>query len=196
MPTSLLAGVDAPWAPAILPLVVAATACTAAVPATIWLARRTGAMAMPDGDRHLHPQPTPRLGGLAMVAGFALALAAALTQRGIRLVTGGTDNHLMLIDLRPHGLRGKEVQAAFDEVGITLNKNAFRGHGGTPFNPNGLRLGTPTVTTRGMGPAEMVEIAGLIAELLEGLDDTALRASVRTRSLALCRRFPLAYRGA
>jgi UDP-GlcNAc:undecaprenyl-phosphate GlcNAc-1-phosphate transferase len=75
MPTSLLAGVDAPWAPAILPLVVAATVCTATVPATIWLARRTGAMAMPDGDRHLHPHPTPRLGGLAMVAGFALALA-------------------------------------------------------------------------------------------------------------------------
>jgi glycine hydroxymethyltransferase len=126
----------------------------------------------------------------------ARALAAALTQRGISLVTGGTDNHLMLIDLRPHGLRGKEVQAAFDEVGITLNKNAFRGHGGTPFNPNGLRLGTPTVTTRDMGPAEMVEIAELIAEMLEGLDDMALRASVRARSLALCRRFPLAYRGA
>ncbi|HEY6378466.1 MAG TPA: serine hydroxymethyltransferase [Candidatus Dormibacteraeota bacterium] len=126
----------------------------------------------------------------------ARALAAALTHRGISLVTGGTDNHLMLIDLRPHGRRGKEVQAAFDEVGITLNKNAFRGHGGTPFNPNGLRLGTPTVTTRGMGPAEMVEIAGLIAEMLEGLDDMALRTSVRARSLALCQRFPLAYRGA
>jgi glycine hydroxymethyltransferase len=126
----------------------------------------------------------------------ARALAAGLTQRGISLVTGGTDNHLMLIDLRPHGLRGKEVQAAFDEVGITLNKNAFRGHGGTPFNPNGLRLGTPTVTTRDMGPAEMVEIAELIAEMLEGIEDMPLRASVRARSLALCRRFPLVYRGA
>lgn len=126
----------------------------------------------------------------------ARALAEALTRRGVTLVTGGTDNHLMLIDLRPHGLRGKETQAAFDEVGITLNKNAFRGHGGTPFNPNGLRLGTPTVTTRGMGEAEMDEIAELIAMMLGGLGEEAVRASVRKRSLALCRRFPLAYRGA
>ncbi len=126
----------------------------------------------------------------------ARALAGGLTRRGVSLVTGGTDNHLMLIDLRPHGLRGKETQAAFDAVGITLNKNAFRGHGGTPFNPNGLRLGTPTVTTRGMGTDEMDEIADLIAAMLGGLGDAAVHARVRERTLALTARFPLAYRGA
>jgi glycine hydroxymethyltransferase len=124
----------------------------------------------------------------------AEALAQGLSSRGVTLVTGGTDNHLMLIDLRPHGLRGKETQAAFDEVGITLNKNAFRGHGGTPFNPNGLRLGTPTVTTRGMGPAEMDEIAGMISDMLGNIDDLTTRELVRERSLTLCRRFPLPYR--
>jgi glycine hydroxymethyltransferase len=126
----------------------------------------------------------------------ARALAAGLTTRGVTLVTGGTDNHLMLIDLRPFNLKGKEAQAAFDEVGITLNKNAFRGHGGSPFNPNGLRLGTPTVTTRGMREREMDEIADLIATMLGGIDDPTARSQVRERSLTLCRRFPLAYRGA
>jgi glycine hydroxymethyltransferase len=126
----------------------------------------------------------------------ARALAAGLTARGVTLVTGGTDNHLMLIDLRPFNLKGKEAQAAFDEVGITLNKNTFRGHGGTPFNPNGLRLGTPTVTTRGMRESEMDEIADLIATMLGGIDDPTTRSQVRERSLNLCRRFPLAYRGA
>ena len=125
----------------------------------------------------------------------AKALAAGLTSRGVTLVTGGTDNHLMLIDLRPFSLRGRETQDAFDEVGITLNKNTFRGHGGTPFNPNGLRLGTPTVTTRDMREPEMDEIADLIATMLRGIDDPAVRGQVRERSLTLCRRFPLQYRG-
>ncbi len=69
----------------------------------------------------------------------------------------------MVIDLRPTGLRGRAVQAAFDEVGVTVNANAFPGHGGTPYNPNGIRLGSPSVTSRGMGEAEMDEIAGLVA---------------------------------
>ena len=131
----------------------------------------------------------------AQIVANAAALAAGLVSRGVELVTGGTDNHLMLIDLRPFELRGKEAQAAFDEVGITLNKNTFRGHGGTPFNPNGLRLGTPTVTTRGMGVPEMGEIADLIAIMLRGLRDQPTREQVRERSLTLCRRFPLSYRG-
>ena len=124
------------------------------------------------------------------------ALARGLVRRDVTLVTGGTENHLMLIDLRPFGLRGKETQVAFDEVGITLNKNAFAGHGGTPFNPNGLRLGSPTVTTRGMGEPEMDEIADMIATMLRGIDDPTTRSAVRERSLTLCRRFPLAYRAA
>jgi len=124
----------------------------------------------------------------------ARAMADGLTQRGITLVSGGTDNHLMLIDLRPLGLKGKQVQDAFDEVGITVNRNTFPYHGGTPFNPNGIRLGSPSVTTRGMQQAEMDEIAALIAMMLDGFDDPQVRATVRERSLELCRRFPLAYR--
>ena len=96
----------------------------------------------------------------------AKAMAAGLTRRGLELTTGGTDNHLMVIDLRPTGLRGRAVQAAFDEVGVTVNANAFPGHGGTPYNPNGIRLGIPSVTSRGMGEEEMDEIAGLVARML------------------------------
>ncbi len=125
----------------------------------------------------------------------AAALADGLKDRGVTLVTGGTENHLMVIDLRPTGLKGRAVQNAFDEVGITLNANAFPGHGGSPFNPNGVRLGTPAVTSRGMREAEMAEIAELIATMLNNFDDAATRRDVRARSLALCARFPLAYRG-
>jgi glycine hydroxymethyltransferase len=112
----------------------------------------------------------------------------------VTLTTGGTDNHLMVIDLRPHGVRGRAAQNAFDEIGITVNANVFPGHGGTPYNPNGIRLGSPAVTSRGMGEAEMDEIADLIAVMLHGFDDPAVHARVRERSLALCRRFPLPYR--
>jgi glycine hydroxymethyltransferase len=125
----------------------------------------------------------------------AKALAAGLMSRGLLLTTGGTDNHLMVIDLRPSGLRGRAVQAAFDEIGVTVNANTFPGHGGTPFNPNGIRLGTPAVTTRGMGEPEMDEIAALVARMLGNFDDAEVRAEVRAASRALCRRFPLPYRG-
>jgi glycine hydroxymethyltransferase len=124
----------------------------------------------------------------------AKALAAGLMRRDLVLTTGGTDNHLMVIDLRPTGLRGRAVQTAFDEVGVTVNANAFPGHGGSPFNPNGIRLGTPAVTSRGMGEAEMDEIAALVHRMLTGFDDPEVRSEVRDRSRALCRRFPLPYR--
>jgi glycine hydroxymethyltransferase len=126
----------------------------------------------------------------------AKSLAAGLLRRGLLLTTGGTDNHLMVIDLRPTGLRGRAVQAAFDEVGVTVNANTFPGHGGTPFNPNGIRLGSPSVTSRGMGEAEMDEIAALVHRMLTGFDDVEVRAEVRERSRALCKRFPLPYRDA
>jgi glycine hydroxymethyltransferase len=80
-------------------------------------------------------------------------------------------------------------------VGVTVNANAFPGHGGSPFNPNGIRLGSPSVTSRGMGEAEMDEIAALVARMLGGFDDPAVRDEVREASLTLCRRFPLPYRG-
>ena len=128
------------------------------------------------------------------VVANAKALAAQLTTSGLSLVTGGTDNHLMVIDLRPTGLGGRSVQSGFDKVGITLNANAFPGHGGTPFNPNGVRLGTPSVTSRGMREAEMVEIADLVATMLSDFENTGVQEEVKAASLALCRRFPLEYR--
>ena len=130
----------------------------------------------------------------AQVVTNAAALARCLTERGCVLTTGGTDNHLMVIDLRPFGLRGRAVQAAFDEVGITLNANAFPGHGGTPYNPNGVRLGTPAVTSRGMREPEMEEVADLIHLMLSRFGEQGVRDEVRRRSLELCGRFPLPYR--
>jgi glycine hydroxymethyltransferase len=130
------------------------------------------------------------------VVANAAAMAGSLGDRGAMLTTGGTDNHLMVIDLRPYGLRGRATQSAFDEAGITVNANTFPGHGGTPFNPNGIRLGSPSVTSRGMREPEMDEIADLIVTMLQNLDDPSVRESVRRRSQALCRRFPLPYRTA
>ena len=114
--------------------------------------------------------------------------------RGQVLVTGGTDNHLMVLDLRPMELKGRQTTAIFDEVGITFNANGFPGHGGTPFNPNGIRMGTPAVTSRGMGESEMDEIAGLIDKLLRDLEDPDTQADVRRATLELCARHPLPYR--
>src|ERR1700716_2283419 len=116
----------------------------------------------------------------------ARAMAARLTERGLRLTTGGTDNHLMLVDLRPLGLKGRQVQDASDRVGITINSNAIPYDEASKFNPSGIRLGSPSVTTRGMGVGEMAEIADCVADLLEALagdrGDAALDAP-RARAL-------------
>jgi glycine hydroxymethyltransferase len=126
----------------------------------------------------------------------AAVMAGRLLERGLRLTTGGTDNHLMLVDLRPLGLRGRQVQSAADGVGLTVNRNAIPYDEASPFNPSGIRLGSPSVTTRGMGPTEMREIADCVADLLEALaeqrGDAALDA-IRERTLDLSRRFPLPY---
>ncbi len=123
----------------------------------------------------------------------AKAMAQRLTERRLRLVSGGTDNHLMLVDLRPLGLKGRRVQDAADTVGITVNSNSIPYDEASKFNPSGVRLGSPSVTTRGMGPSEMVEIADCVADLLEGIDDAANLDSIRERTHDLCRRFPLPY---
>ncbi len=123
----------------------------------------------------------------------ARKLADGLLRRGLRLISGGTDNHLMLIDLRPLGLTGKQVQEACDRVGITVNRNSIPFDTASKFNPSGIRLGTPAVTTRGMGEAEMDEIADLVATMITRLSDTAAHAEVGRRSRALCERFPLPY---
>ncbi|HVC76600.1 MAG TPA: serine hydroxymethyltransferase [Candidatus Micrarchaeaceae archaeon] len=123
----------------------------------------------------------------------AKALAKRLMERDLRLVSGGTDNHLMLIDLRAHKRTGKQVQDVADTVGITLNRNSIPYDEASKFNPSGVRVGTPLVTTRGMREAEMVEIADCIADLIERIDDRAVLDSVHERALDLCRRFPLPY---
>ena len=123
----------------------------------------------------------------------AKAMANRLTERGLRLVTGGTDNHLMLIDLRPQKRTGKQVQDIADTVGITLNRNSIPFDDASKFNPSGVRVGTPLVTTRGMREAEMVVIADCIADVVERIDDRATLDSVHERALELCRKFPIPY---
>ena len=123
----------------------------------------------------------------------AKALAKRLMERDLRLVSGGTDNHLMLVDLRAQKRTGKQVQDVADTVGITLNRNSIPFDEASKFNPSGVRVGTPLVTTRGMREAEMVEIADCIADLVERIDDRATLDSVHQRALDLCRRFPLPY---
>jgi glycine hydroxymethyltransferase len=123
----------------------------------------------------------------------AKALAKRLMERDLRLVSGGTDNHLMLVDLRAQKRTGKQVQDVADTVGITLNRNSIPFDEASKFNPSGVRVGTPLVTTRGMREAEMVEIADCIADLIERIDDQAVLDSIHERTLDLCRRFPLPY---
>ena len=123
----------------------------------------------------------------------AKAMADRLTERGLRLVSGGTDNHLMLIDLRQQKRTGKQVQDIADTVGITLNRNSIPFDDASKFNPSGVRVGTPLVTTRGMREAEMVVIADCIADLVERIDDPATLDSVHERALELCRKFPIPY---
>jgi glycine hydroxymethyltransferase len=123
----------------------------------------------------------------------AKALSNRLIERGLRLVSGGTDNHLMLVDLRAQKRTGKQVQDVADTVGITLNRNSIPFDEASKFNPSGVRVGTPLVTTRGMREVEMIEIADCIADLVERIDDRAVLDSVHERALDLCRRFPLPY---
>ena len=121
----------------------------------------------------------------------ARALAEALMARGLRLVSGGTDTHLMLVDLSPRGITGKDAQEALDRAWITVNKNTIPFETKSPMVTSGIRIGTPAVTTRGMKEAEMTEIARLIDRVLSKLGDAATEATVRTEVQALTARFPL-----
>jgi glycine hydroxymethyltransferase len=122
----------------------------------------------------------------------ASALAGALAGEGFRLVSGGTDNHLMVVDLRPFDaeLTGKVAQATLDEAGITLNKNTVPDDPRSPFVTSGVRIGTPSVTTQGMGAPEMTTIAGLIARALRGREQPDTLAEVRAEVADLCAKFP------
>ena len=121
----------------------------------------------------------------------AKALAAGLAKHGYRIVSGGTDNHLMLVDLRPKDLNGKEAQETLDRAGITVNKNAIPFDTSSPFKPGGVRVGTPAVTTRGMKEEEMLEIADLMAEALTNRTDESALDRVREKVRELTRKFPL-----
>jgi len=121
----------------------------------------------------------------------ARALAEALRAQGIRLVSGGTDNHLVLLDVGARGLSGKQAEKALDAVGLTVNKNTIPFDPRPPMVASGIRIGTPAVTTRGMGVAEMGAIAGEIARVLEAPEDAGVRQAVRARVQELCEAFPL-----
>jgi glycine hydroxymethyltransferase len=121
----------------------------------------------------------------------AKALAAGIAKHGYRIVSGGTDNHLMLVDLRPKEINGKEAQEVLDRAGITVNKNAIPFDTYPIFKPGGIRIGTPAVTTRGMKEEDMLEIADLIAEALEKRADVDALERVRAKVRELTRRFPI-----
>jgi glycine hydroxymethyltransferase len=128
----------------------------------------------------------------AQIVANAAALAEALVQEGFRLVSGGTDNHMMVVDLRPFDadLTGKEAQAVLDLAGITLNKNSIPDDPRSPFVTSGVRIGTPAVTTQGMGQAEMAQVAALIVRVLRERTDQAAIAAARAEVATLCARFP------
>jgi glycine hydroxymethyltransferase len=133
------------------------------------------------------------------VADNAKALAARLVERGVDIVSGGTDTHLMLVDLRPKKLTGKAAEASLESAGITCNKN------GIPFDPekpmvtSGVRLGTPAATTRGFGIAEFEKVGDLIGDVLEGLaanpdDNLLIEKRVQAEVEEMCKSFPIYHR--
>ncbi|NER36190.1 MAG: serine hydroxymethyltransferase [Oscillatoria sp. SIO1A7] len=127
----------------------------------------------------------------AQVIDNARAMAAQLVERGFKIVSGGTDNHLMLVDLRSIGMTGKEADRLLEEVNVTANKNTVPFDPESPFVTSGLRLGSPAMTSRGMGAAEFAEIANIIADRLLNPSDEAIASNCRQRVASLCDRFPL-----
>jgi glycine/serine hydroxymethyltransferase len=123
----------------------------------------------------------------------ARTLAEGMKRNGFRLVSGGTDNHLMLVDVGARGLTGKECQAVLDEAGITINKNTIPFETRSPFQASGIRLGTPAVTTRGMREPEMAAIADMISEVLMDIKNLDTLTKVRQRVRELTAKFPLPY---
>ena len=127
----------------------------------------------------------------ARVVANAARMAARMSERGYRIVSGGTDNHLFLVDVTPRGLSGAVAEKVLDEVGITVNKNMIPFDPRKPMDPSGIRIGSPTVTTRGMGLPEMDRIVDLIDRALSAKDDAARKSAVAGEVRALCSGFPL-----
>ena len=127
----------------------------------------------------------------AQVVSNAKALAEVIQEKGFRVVSGGTDTHLMLIDVFQKGMLGSEAEHALGEAGITVNKNAIPYDTNPPLKPSGIRIGTPALTTRGMKEAEMRVIAGWIARALEQRNDAGALAVIRGEVLEMAEQFPL-----
>jgi len=126
----------------------------------------------------------------------ARIMAATLAKRGLRIVSGGTDSHLFLVDLRSKAITGKDAEAALGRADITVNKNAIPHDPQKPFVTSGIRIGSPAMTTRGFGAAEAEKVADLIADALESPNDAAALARVKREVGALCKRFPVYARAA
>jgi glycine/serine hydroxymethyltransferase len=123
----------------------------------------------------------------------AKALCEGMKKNGFRIVSGTTENHVMLVDLQPRSLTGKEVSDVLDHAGITVNKNAIPFDTQSPFKAGGIRLGTPAVTTRGMKEDEMFDIANLIEDAIENRHDADRVAEIRDQVRAMTARFPLPF---
>jgi glycine hydroxymethyltransferase len=121
----------------------------------------------------------------------AAALAATLADEGWRLVSGGTDNHLMLVDVFARGITGKVAEAALDRAGITVNKNTIPFDKNPPMVASGIRVGTPALTTRGMKERDMEQVGRLLSRALRSVDDDTALADVKKDVQKLCERFPL-----
>jgi glycine hydroxymethyltransferase len=121
----------------------------------------------------------------------ARAMVAVMLARGYKVVSGGTDDHLFLVDLIEKGITGKQADAALDAANITVNKNAVPNDPQSPFVTSGIRVGTPAITTRGCGEAEARELAGWMCDVLDDVENQDTIASVRSKVLALCKRFPV-----
>ncbi|WP_302530160.1 serine hydroxymethyltransferase [Megamonas funiformis] len=121
----------------------------------------------------------------------AKALADELVKKGFRIVSGGTDNHLMLVDLRSKNITGKEAQFLLDEIGITANRNTIPFEPLSPFVTSGIRLGTPALTTRGLKEEDIREVADIIADVIENREDSAVIETTKAKVQAICKKFPL-----
>ena len=127
----------------------------------------------------------------AQILENSAALAARLMENGFALVSGGTDNHLLLLDVRNRNLTGKVAERLLDDVGVTVNKNSIPNDPAGPMVTSGIRIGTAATTTRGMNEADMIEIADIITQILDHPSDESVHAAVRARVKTLCDRYPI-----
>jgi glycine hydroxymethyltransferase len=121
----------------------------------------------------------------------AKTLAAKIASRNFRIVSGGTDTHLMLVDVFSKGINGKQAEQALDKAGITVNKNAIPFDQNPPLTPSGIRIGTPALTTRGMKESEMEAIGEWIIDVLDNINDETVQKRIRQEVEILCEKFPL-----